>query len=714
MSQGSLEDTFGASSLVTQAQQVLVEAGRVLAESVDYPGTLNDVTELVVPALADWCLVDLVDGERLELVAARHRLSERTGLAAELRRRYPAYLGNGPGAPRVARTGTSELCAEIPHRVLEEVAENDEHLAVLKGLHLRSGLVVPLIARGRCLGAMTLISESKGHFSEPVLPLLEELGRQCGLAVDNARLFAEARESEARYRSLFESIDEGFCLGEPIPGPEGQVVDFRILEVNPAFYQQSELRSVVGRTLRQVRPELENGWFEVYDEVQRTGIPHRFVRKSEAQGRWFDTYVFPVGEARDQLAILFRDVTQEKRAERDRERLLREIGAERRQISHLFHHAPSAMCLLQGRAHVVQRANRRFLELIGHRDVAKRPLTEAVPELAGTEFVELLDRAFRTGEAISGTEVPVRLRQGPEGPEERWLDVVCQPHRDPGGSLEGVFVQAVDLTRRKLAERKLTELNEALERRVEERTAEAERRSEQLQALAAELSRAEERERRRLAEVLHDQLQQLLVGSKMQLDVVGNRLQDQELRERIRRVVGLLDESIETSRNLTVELSPPVLHQTGLVGVLRWLARWMRENHELPVEVDVDGDVGADDEDVRVLVYQAVRELLFNVAKHAGACGARVKARRLDGASLEVVVEDDGLGFDPAEVGAGSGGNGGFGLNRLTERIGFHGGDVDVWSRPGEGTAVTLRVPWRQRDAEGSREGRGTWSQGPG
>ena len=235
-----------------------------------------------------------------------------------------------------------------------------------------------------------------------------------------------------------------------------------------------------------------------------------------------------------------------------------------------------------------------------------------------------------------------------------------------------------------------------LERQVRERTAEITRRAEDLARLASELTLTEQRERRRLAVELHDNLQQLLVGTRFGLEALANRIGD-EHRESIGHLAELVDESIKASRSLTVALSPPVLFEGGLGAGLEWLGRWMGRQHGLEVEVFTDPEAVSEREDVRVLLYQAVRELLLNVVKHARTNRARVELERLDRGFLEVTVEDLGVGFDPEALrpgGAGSGG--GFGLFGIRERFSLLGGSVEVGSSPGEGTRIVLTAPGSQ------------------
>ncbi len=217
-------------------------------------------------------------------------------------------------------------------------------------------------------------------------------------------------------------------------------------------------------------------------------------------------------------------------------------------------------------------------------------------------------------------------------------------------------------------------------------------RAEQLARLASELTLAEQRERLRLAHILHDHLQQLLVAAKFGTEGIAARARGTETGEAAMQICALLDESIQTSRSLTVELSPPILHEEGLAAGIEWLARRMREKHGLRVELRLDRSADPHREDVRVLLFESVRELLFNVVKHAGVHEACVELSR-QGRSLRIAVRDRGAGLDPRSVWTSSGSeDGGFGLLTIRERLHLLGGGMEVSSAPGEGTEFTLSV----------------------
>jgi PAS domain S-box-containing protein len=183
----------------------LSEASRVLGSSLDYPQTLRNVAWAAVPQIADWCAVDLVDrdGKREQVVAA-HRDPDKLALAERLRRFEPAQIDSDQAVGRAVRTGEPQLYAEISDEMLVQNAVDDEHLRLLRGVGLRSVLIVPLRAVSRTLGAMTLVNAESGRrFDDADVRFAEQLADRAAVAVENARLYqARSRTAATLQRSL--------------------------------------------------------------------------------------------------------------------------------------------------------------------------------------------------------------------------------------------------------------------------------------------------------------------------------------------------------------------------------------------------------------------------------------------------------------------------------------------------------------------------------
>lgn len=237
---------------------------------------------------------------------------------------------------------------------------------------------------------------------------------------------------------------------------------------------------------------------------------------------------------------------------------------------------------------------------------------------------------------------------------------------------------------RKRTENEILRMNDELERRVEERTA-------QLRQLALQLTIAEEEGRRRLAEQLHDSLQQLLVYAHLTVGEARTLAREERLQQSLERVERGLAEAIEVSRTLTTELSPPLLYERGLLAAVRGVSERLRERVGLAVELRAAADAEPRHEIVRVLLFQSIRELLANVVKHAGVRQAVIGISR-DGEAIRVTVSDEGRGFEPGRR-DGQAASGGFGLFSIRERLRQLGGAFEAKSVPGGGACITLLVP---------------------
>jgi signal transduction histidine kinase len=238
---------------------------------------------------------------------------------------------------------------------------------------------------------------------------------------------------------------------------------------------------------------------------------------------------------------------------------------------------------------------------------------------------------------------------------------------------------------RQRAESEIRRMNRELEQRVEERTT-------QLRQLALEVTLVEQRERRRLAELLHDNLQQMLVFARLGTGLALNTATDPGQRGTLERVERSLVDAIEVARSLTAELSPPSLYSHGLAAAVRGFAGRLRELGSLDVTVVAEEGAKPRLEGQRALLFQSVRELLTNVLKHAGAAAAVVRIDRAGDDGIRVEVHDEGRGFAPGGAVSASGA-GGFGLFGIRERLRQLGGACEVRSAPGGGTTVTLTLP---------------------
>lgn len=260
-----------------------------------------------------------------------------------------------------------------------------------------------------------------------------------------AQRHREARQrSDERYRTLFDSIDDGFCIIQMIFDEADRPVDYLFLEANQSFERQSGLLNAVGKTMRQMVPEHEQKWFDLYGEVARTGRSSRFEEEAVKMGRWFGVNAFRIDEPGEhKVAVLFSDITRRKKA-------IAALRASEQRLEEMIEAAPAFMVVLRGPDMIVERVNAAYMQLIGEgREVVGRPLLEALPEVSGQPFPELLKQVMSSGVAYRNESMQVVLARGPGGaPEARTVDFVYMPMREVDGSISGVMAHGIDVTER--------------------------------------------------------------------------------------------------------------------------------------------------------------------------------------------------------------------------------------------------------------------------
>jgi signal transduction histidine kinase len=249
---------------------------------------------------------------------------------------------------------------------------------------------------------------------------------------------------------------------------------------------------------------------------------------------------------------------------------------------------------------------------------------------------------------------------------------------------------ARELSERKQIEEQLRQLTGTLEERVKERTKQLSNSYARLRALATDLTVAEQTERRRLAMELHDYLAQILVVSRMKVAQLLTQDHDPEMRKTLQGVDQLLHQSLDYTRSLVSELMPQALYESGLGAAIRWLGDQMRRQAVLNVEIDLDAPELPLPEADAVLLFHSIRELLFNVLKHGRINRASVSMKYTQNV-LSITVSDQGCGFDVSRLSEDHSDR--FGLLSIRERMTALGGSFDLQSVPGKGTVASLHLP---------------------
>jgi PAS domain S-box-containing protein len=322
-------------------------------------------------------------------------------------------------------------------------------------------------------------------------------------------------------------------------------------------------------------------------------------------------------------------------------------------------------------------------------DIQGRTLFDVYPDARNSIIETEYAQAMESGEP--------RHFENPSLITERVLEI----HAYPGNEILTILFRDVTEKNRLVAalresEDSLRLANESLEQRVRQRTMDLQNLTEQLERsrhelrkLASELVLAEERERKRIAGVLHDEIAQTLAAARMRIDMLQGIPSDQV--QRIEEVKALLAQSIRETRALMSDIGNPLLFDMGLKAACESLAERLMKTHPIRIRCDIRDAYKHLSPDLKTILYQVIRELLNNVAKHSLAKNAHV-AIDLDNGHFRVKVTDDGVGFDPQSLGAPTV-EGGFGLYSIRERLIAVEGTLSIESAPGAGTVVTAILP---------------------
>ncbi len=524
---------------------------------------------------------------------------------------------------------------------------------------------------------------------------LGQFGAHMGnLAIERWRAESALRQSEHKFRTLFESIDEGFCVLERVPAAGGEPADFRFLQANPGFAAHTGAVGVAGRTLREAFPDEPEDSFLTYERILASGESCKFERGQLAHGRVLDLYAFRVEDgSQSRIAVIVKEITARKRAEAERkevEEMLRQRSA---QFEILVDQAPIGVFLLDGdlRIRQVNPVARPSFGPIP--DLVGRDYSELLREMREPEYAAELVRIFRhtlaTGESYHAIE---RARPRRDRAASEYYDWRVDRIPLPGGG-HGVVCYFREVSAETQARAALQEARDHLESRVRERTEELDKAYKSLRALSMRMMQMQDEDRRRIARDLHDSAGQLLAALGMELASLNRRAAalSSELAEDISASLQLVQQLTQDIRTASYLLHPPLLDDGGLTGALRWYVAGLSKRSGIAITLELDETLGRLPRELEAAVFHIVQESLTNIHRHSGSKTATLRIARTDGRLL-LDIEDEGSGIPADKLREIQTQGSGVGIAGMRERVLHFNGDIRITS-VSTGTRIAVTFP---------------------
>ncbi|MDQ3546187.1 MAG: PAS domain S-box protein [Verrucomicrobiota bacterium] len=500
-------------------------------------------------------------------------------------------------------------------------------------------------------------------------------------------------ESERKYRTLFDSIDEGFCILEKIPAAAGTPSDYRFVEANPAFAIQSGVSEVVGKTVREVIPAEADEWVGTFEAVLERSEPLQVEGSVPTLERVFDAYVFRVDDqSQGRAAVVFKDITARKRAEE-------ELRQSQEKFELLVEGARDYAIFLLDPSSTIIHWNSGAERIFGwsaDEAVGKNGNLVFTPEdrAVGREQQEL-EIALRTGVADDR-----RWHIRKDG-SRIWVDGVMRRLDDENGELRGFAKIARDATEQRLAEEELKNSRADLERRVEKRTAELTATNRRLEAemsqraaLEQEILLISEREKRRIGQDLHDSLCQELAAAAFFLQSAAQKIEKKSSAQSkvLAEAARIVNDNVGLARDLARGLHPVELTSQGLADALRELAIRTSQLRSVTCHFDCPRQIRIRDEAVALNFYRIAQEAVTNALKNGKATVITIKLTR-DRKDLCLSVKDNGKGFSVSKTRSG------MGLHIMKYRADVIGAKLTVESADGKGAKVGCCLGGKEKSA---------------
>jgi PAS domain S-box-containing protein len=480
-----------------------------------------------------------------------------------------------------------------------------------------------------------------------------------------ARDITERKRLEEAYHSLVDNSLQGLTI----------VQDGRMVFINKALgfttgYSEEEILAMSPEQLRLcVHPEdYEMVWSRHQDRLAGRQLPHhyefRWIRK-DGDIAWVEIYANKIEyQGRPAIQTAFIDITERKKAQEA-------LEASKEFAERIIETANAIVVVIDPDGNI-NTFNKFAEELTGYQKeevLGKSWFDLLIPENEKESISQVFKKVLVDSPETLSYENYIVTKDG----EKRLISWNNHSIRDNEGTIIGNISIGIDITERKKFEEKLIAYQA------------------QLRSLASELSLAEERQRRHIATELHDQISQTLALSKINLQSLGQSAgltNDSMFTE----VIKSIKETIEQVRSLTFDLSSPTLYKFGLEKAIDELLDDYIKKMGVSYILNVDASDKPLEQDIMVLLFQSVRELLINIVKHAQAQKVIVTIDR-DGYNIRITVRDDGVGFEAEQFESYEQRTGRFGLFNIQERLSYINGSFKIDSHPGEGSRITLTAP---------------------
>jgi PAS domain S-box-containing protein len=470
-------------------------------------------------------------------------------------------------------------------------------------------------------------------------------------------------ESEKHYHTLFDAIDEGFCIVEVIFDENEKPVDYLFLEINPSFEKQTGLIDAKGKRMRELVPNHEEFWFETYGEIAITGKALRFENIAEQLHRWYNVYAFRVGQPEDrQVAILFNDITERKRT-------VLALQVSESKYRSLFESSLTGISSTDIEGKLIQ-INQAYAQMYGYDNPAQ--MIDEAPDVR-QRYANIEDRSeirqkISENGKIGPIEVEVVKRDGTK------FQVLVTAHNvtDSVGNFQYNQAEHIDIS-------ELKKLEEELKQSRKE-----------ILELSLHIEQAHEKERAKIAMDLHDDLGQKLTALIMDLAWIKRKMPDivPEISNKMSSMSDLLNETLLDIQKIAGGLRPSILDDLGLAAAIQWQIQKIIENTDLDFAINISPEELTLAPELSTLLFRIIQEALTNIVRHASA--TKVTLTLIKKSDLiTLTIKDNGTGITELQIKSPVS----FGLIGIRERIKTLCGTFTITGEHGKGTEIFIKIP---------------------